>query len=817
MDDRASVFQRPQRQTQIIENGNGNSVANTAASADSTTRPKSTIVAPGVVPVPASNITTLQPDASIQTSAPQVQVQFDLPILSSTMDENFAPQVFHAGLGYKALSHEITVDYNRLPLVHMKHSLAFDADPLAIPSTSIRKQTDYPTSCGGLGDIWKCSMIIDPVTPATSTEVAVKTIRVEDILNKEAVQKAKKRLRHEVAVWIRLRHAHVLTLHGTVSGFGPLPALVSTWMDNGALNGYLKRTSLAMEQKLKLLKQVVDGLSYLHEQEVIHGDLTSANIVIDRDGNAFLADFGLSVALAESDRSYYNTYSSGAIRWLAPELIGSPNDSNSDVDFPKPSSQSDVFSLGCIMLHVISGRPPFWWLRNVQRRIGAQFKHVEPYKVEPGVTVSHQHLDFMRKCWSAKPEDRPSTGDAASFGRASGTVTILQPVTFDTDPFAIPSISIKRQTDYPTSSGGLGDTWKCSMIIDQATSTEVAVKSIRIADMRDEEAIKKAKKRLRCEVAVWIRLRHAHVLTLHGTVSGFGPLPALVSTWMDNGALNGYLERTSLTMEQKLKLLKQVVDGLRYLHEQGVIHGDLTSTNVVIDRDGNAFLADFGLSVALAESDQSYYHSYSKGAVRWSAPELIFSLEPESIPDDSNNGIDFPKPNSQSDVFSLGCIMLHVFSGRPPFWWLKNVTQIFSARSKSVEPYRVEPSVTVSHQHLDFFQKCWSAKPENRPSIGDVASFVEYELASFIYLFYTSSNFFTRDVQLDLESPLLRLDSKATTVAMAMASVVMTRPVLLVAQQTHHLRLICAICSVSCAPAFDLQMRPYQFTSSPGV
>jgi hypothetical protein len=65
--------------------------------------------------------------------------------------------------------------------------------------------------------------------------------------------------------------------------------------------------------------------------------------------------------------------------------------------------------------------------------------------------------------------------------------------------------------------------------------------------------------RLRREVAVWIKLRHAHVLALHGTVSGFGPLPALVSTWMQNGALNGYLERTNLTMEQKLKLVRLVM------------------------------------------------------------------------------------------------------------------------------------------------------------------------------------------------------------------------------------------------------------------
>ncbi|KAG2030399.1 kinase-like domain-containing protein [Suillus americanus] len=199
---------------------------------------------------------------------------------------------------------------------------------------------------------------------------------------------------------------------------------------------------------------------------------------------------------------------------------------------------------------------------------------------------------------------------------------------------------------------------------------------------------------------------------------------------MHNGALDGYLERTSLTlsMEQKLKLLKQVVDGLGYLHEQDVIHGDLTSTNVVIDRDGNAFLTDFGLWVALAEADRSYHQPYSEGAVRWSAPELIIPLESESIPDGSNNDADLPKPNSQSDVFSLGCIMLHVFSGRPPFWWLGDVQLVFRAQFDRIEPYWIEPSVIINPRHLDFMRRCWSAKPEDRPSTGDAASFVEHEL-----------------------------------------------------------------------------------------
>ncbi|KAG1840171.1 kinase-like domain-containing protein [Suillus subalutaceus] len=92
--------------------------------------------------------------------------------------------------------------------------------------------------------------------------------------------------------------------------------------------------------------------------------------------------------------------------------------------------------------------------------------------------------------------------------------------------------------------------------------------------------------------------------------------------------------------------LKQVVDDLRYLHKKEVIHGDLTSTNVLIDRDGNAFLADFGLSVALAESDRSYYNTYSSGAFLWLGPELIGSPDPESIPDNDGSDANLLKPNN---------------------------------------------------------------------------------------------------------------------------------------------------------------------------
>ncbi|OAX31540.1 kinase-like protein [Rhizopogon vinicolor AM-OR11-026] len=195
---------------------------------------------------------------------------------------------------------------------------------------------------------------------------------------------------------------------------------------------------------------------------------------------------------------------------------------------------------------------------------------------------------------------------------------------------------------------------------------------------------------------------------------------------MENGELHGYLKRTELTVKRKLQLLEQVVDGLRYLHQMNVIHGDLTSSknNVVIDSNGNALLADFGLSAALAEGNRSYGDSYLTDAVRWMAPELT-----DIDTDENTRPSRVPRPTKQSDIFSLGCIMLEVFSGKLPFWWHKTAQQVFGSRRTHQEPYRLQPDVSIDQRHLAFMKRCWSVKPKNRPTIGHAASFVKSELA----------------------------------------------------------------------------------------
>ncbi|OAX33312.1 kinase-like protein [Rhizopogon vinicolor AM-OR11-026] len=241
---------------------------------------------------------------------------------------------------------------------------------------------------------------------------------------------------------------------------------------------------------------------------------------------------------------------------------------------------------------------------------------------------------------------------------------------------------------------------------------QVAVKSPRFGDLSETEATK-INKSIDREIHVWGMLEHQYVLPFYGTVEGFGRFRALVSPWMRNGNLNSYLNRPdmTLTMTDKLCILKQITEGLKYLHDKNVIHGDLTSNNVLIADDGSPRLADFGISNIVKQSNSTF--SYHTGAVRWVAPEFIITQEDQTIQCGTKS----------SDMYALGGIMLQVLYGKQPYWWLKNAVHVVSAKFKDLEP--INDSLQIQPTHLDFMRRCWSPNTEVRPSVDDVLNFLQ--------------------------------------------------------------------------------------------
>lgn len=294
-----------------------------------------------------------------------------------------------------------------------------------------------------------------------------------------------------------------------------------------------------------------------------------------------------------------------------------------------------------------------------------------------------------------------------------------EPVKFKIKPISIPATSIVRSGKFPNCTGGLGDIWKCSMTTRSGTRCLVAVKSIRVLSVQDAKILEAIGKRVRREAYVWIQLEHDHILPLEGVTVAeeFGPLPALVSPWMEEGSLDDYLKRefSRLSDPQKQDLIRQVTAGISYLHNKDIVHGDLTTTNVLVDSNGCLRLADFGLSMVLSEAENATFNSCHAGNVRWMPPEALRAGD-----EDEDEAKD-EKPTKPWDVYSYGCVVLQIFFGNQPYSWIKTALAVMNAIRKKREPFRDLQSHGVHQQ----FSPCLREIPADRPMIDDIMRVLE--------------------------------------------------------------------------------------------
>ncbi|KAG1811637.1 kinase-like domain-containing protein [Suillus variegatus] len=299
----------------------------------------------------------LAPVSSIVTPPPPLQIP------SSTVG-SLLPQL--RGDPHKLLpssSHTPTVSSARnvepddLPLEEMLQDL----------SKCITKDGDYPVTRGGFGEIWKCTLHIN----RSSVKVAVKALQVyaDDQLGAPKMKKIK-RIKRELKICAKLNHANILRIHGYTYGFGPFPAIISPWAENGNLTVYLERegAALTLVRRFQLA---------IHANSVIHGDFNGASWTSTLKGN---------------------------MRWMAPELLLEREDGSQ----VRPSEQSDMYSFGGVMLQVLTNKVPYYHLTNDARIIFCIAKSETPSRSRYSA-LPEKYWEFIEQCWSTDPWDRPST------------------------------------------------------------------------------------------------------------------------------------------------------------------------------------------------------------------------------------------------------------------------------------------------------------------------------------------------------------------------------------------------------------------------
>ncbi|QRV95854.1 Tyrosine kinase family catalytic domain protein [Ceratobasidium sp. AG-Ba] len=169
----------------------------------------------------------------------------------------------------------------------------------------LETRTHRPISAGGFGDIYRCKL-------KDGTDVAMKLLRV-DMGSDEKSQKHMKHAAHELYTWSKCQHLNVQALLGVVMIEDQL-GMITKWEPNGSLPQYLERHPDA--DRCLLSTQIVQGLCYLHESGIVHGDLKGANVLISSDGVAQLADFG-NAMLHEYTLQFTGTLNKEALspRW----------------------------------------------------------------------------------------------------------------------------------------------------------------------------------------------------------------------------------------------------------------------------------------------------------------------------------------------------------------------------------------------------------------------------------------------------------------------------------------------------------------------
>ncbi|KAJ7585178.1 TKL/TKL-ccin protein kinase [Mycena floridula] len=275
---------------------------------------------------------------------------------------------------------------------------------------------------------------------------------------------------------------------------------------------------------------------------------------------------------------------------------------------------------------------------------------------------------------------------------------------------------IKKEGRFPAAHGGFADVWK-GVWRDGQHERLVAIKVLR-SGVDDPLAEEKMKRRLAREMDAWKNLKHPNILPLYGTTSDpeFGRYQSMVCPWLQHGSVSKYMEQHGdiLSMTDRLQLLREVAEGLRYLHSESIVHGDLSGANILIDHKGTACLADFGLSSIAKEFETpSYFTSSIGGAVRWADP-LLHKYHDRTE----------PVLGPWNDIYSFGSVMLELLSGRIPYHYIKIDAQVVIELHRGVKPRRPAP-LFVTDRQWEFIMKCWKDSSADRPGIDEVCDGIQ--------------------------------------------------------------------------------------------
>ena len=467
--------------------------------------------------------------------------------------------------------------------------------------------------------------------------------------------------------------------------------LVMEFMSGGSLEGKIR--SCRAENKavnqdfvIKVLKQLLISLKYLHDKSIYHRDVKPDNILLDENGNIKLSDFGISAIHRDNiddgnnDNVLYSNYTLvGRADFVAPEILA-----RKQFDY-----KIDIFSLGLTMLCLISRKHPII-LFGIKRTIINNDIDERLYNI--------YLINLIKRMILENPVLRPTTGEALSElikieeyiqnpteENGAKINTILPPentanlIGIGTKPEDFESI---KSGDKEYCILGKGNFGYAEKMKSKLNGKIYAIKRLPVQKDLSKDFIRETK--------IMLNINHMHVMKLYGYFQGMEKIEKLkyvfrdtkskkyqndtedkkmyflVLDFMANGNLETYYHNhrdkgMSIDQDFIIKIFKQILSGLKYLHGNNIIHRDIKLDNILLDENNNIKISDLGISAVYknANYNEEINNNLSALISNFTRVGRADFVAPEIKSHKAGMQYDY---DYRVDIYSLGLTMLCLVS-----------------------------------------------------------------------------------------------------------------------------------------------------------